>query len=423
MDYLLFTLALAILLSAGAGITLVLARDREMLGPAETAALSFLYGTAFISLTSFLLGFFLTGLQLRLTVSIFAAGLGVLGLLRFRKPGPVRLRRPRGREWLWIAILCVQSLIVVWVSVRLSLGFDGLFLWEAKARLIFQSGGGMPLDYLRADPSEIPHPDYPLLLPFTESWFYGFLGRPHQGWLKLVLPLFYFSGIGLLARNRLGKSYLPAVMLFFVPVLIIRSTSGEADFPLGVFYLAASLFLLDYLRTGNERLLFIAGTLAALLPWVKREGWILFTLLMIVGAARLVQKREIRNLLVLAGPGVLWIGFWKLFLAISGARTHEDYLPATFTTLAANIDRLPVIAARGVKGVFQVAHLEYAVADSTAGAFDLQAIVDLDVSGCRSRRGVCGNLRFLRVGTFHEPHGCVIFSYPDGRFAGGIAGP
>ena len=251
MDYFLFALALVLLLAAGAGLTSLLAPGREQLGLPETAALSFLLGTAFISVVSFLTGFFVIGFPLRLIVSITAGGLGLLGIVRFRRTRSIRLTLPRGRDWLWIAILVIQSVIVLWVSIRLPLGYDGLFLWEAKARLIFAGGGGVPLDHFRASPLEVPYPNYPLLLPFTESWFYGFLGRPHQGWLKLVVPLFYLSAVCLLARSRLSKSCLPAVLLFFVPVVLIRATSGEADFPLAVFYLAASLFLLSV--HGNRR--------------------------------------------------------------------------------------------------------------------------------------------------------------------------
>jgi hypothetical protein len=310
VDYFLFALALLLLLCAGLGLTSFLASERDQLGPGETAALSFLFGATFISIASFLLGFVLSGLALRLILGISAAGLGIVGIWRISRMNSVRLMRPRGREWFWSGVLFLQSLIVFWLSLRLSLGFDGLFLWEAKARLIFLSGGGMAVDYIRASPFEISHPDYPLLLPFVESWFYGFLGRPHQGWLKLVLPLFYVAAVGLLAFNRLTRSYLPALMLFFVPVLLIRVTSGEADFPLAVFYLGASLFFLDYLKTGNERLLLIAGVFAAVLPWVKREGAILFAVLLIVGAVRFLSERSIRNLIVLAGPGLLWLGFW-----------------------------------------------------------------------------------------------------------------
>ncbi len=353
MDYFLFALALVLLLSAGLGVTSFLASERDQLGPGETAALTFLFGATFISLVSFLLGFVLSGLVLRLVVAISTGCLGIIGVRRISRHRSVRLKRPRGRDWLWCGVLILQSLIVFWLSLRLSLGFDGLFLWEAKARLIFVSGGGIAPEYIRANQFEIAHPYYPLFLPFVESWFYGFLGRPHQGWLKLVLPLFYVAAVGLLARNRLNRSYLPAVMLFFVPVFLIRVTSGEADFPLAVFYLGASLYFLDYLKTGNSRLLLIAGAFAAVLPWVKREGAILFAVLMIVGAVRFFSERSMRNLIVLAAPGLLWLGFWRLFLAVVGAPDDLNYFPATPRMLIANVSRIPEIAREASREFFR----------------------------------------------------------------------
>src|SRR4030095_4018066 len=146
--------------------------------------------------------------------------LGILATIRLRYGDTISFGHKTRRDWLWITILVIQLLIVFWVSLRLSFAFDGIFLWEAKARLIFQAGGAMPAEYFRADPAYLPHPNYPLLLPYTENWFYEFLGRPHQGWLKLVLPLFYVSAIGLFLRRR---CYLPAILMFFVPVMMIRA--------------------------------------------------------------------------------------------------------------------------------------------------------------------------------------------------------
>lgn len=346
MDYLLFAIALVLLLTAGAGMTSILADQGLRLTLCESIGLAFLLGTLTISILSFILGLFLTGLPLRITVASLAMALGITAAVRYRKSRFIEWNLPSSFEWLWIAILMVQSLIVLWASLRLSLGYDGLFLWEAKARLILDAGGVMPLDYFRASPFYLPHPNYPLLLPLTESWFYGFLGQPHQGLLKLILPLFYFAAVCLLVGRRMGKSYLPAVLLFFVPVVIIRATSGEADFPIAVFYLASCIFLFDSMRSPESRRYLLAGVLAASLPWVKQEGLILWLVIMIVGVAVIARRREWRALAMFVAPGLVWIAFWRIFLVLTGSQAYPAYLPITWDVLIHNAHRVPAIVAR-----------------------------------------------------------------------------
>ena len=70
---------------------------------------------------------------------------------------------------------------------------------------------------------------------------------------------------------------------------------------------------------------------------------------MIAGAVSLLRKRELRGLIVLAAPGILWIGFWRFFLTFVGAQAQPEYLPATLETFVANIGRVPAIAGAASK--------------------------------------------------------------------------
>jgi len=356
LDYLLFAIALLLIISAGAGATALLLRGAYSPGAGEFLGLSFLLGTAVTSTGEFVLGLTLKGVVLKVAVSAICVLLGLIAVTRLRQSIEFRKEHYTRLEWLCLAILLIQSLIVFWVSLRLSFAYDGLFLWEAKARLIFQAGGAMPSAFFRADPAYLPHPNYPLLLPFTESWFYVFLGRPHQGWLKLVLPLFYISAIGLMLRKPQGRNkrvYLPAILMFFVPVMMIRSTSGEADFPLAVFYLACGIYLLEFLTTQNYALLRLAATFAAILPWVKREGAILTIVVLFTGVIVLARERRWRDALLLCAPGVAWLLIWRLFLIVTGARVHPEYFPISFATISTNIYRVPVIAVETSKDLLK----------------------------------------------------------------------
>src|SRR5262249_29306668 len=190
---------------------------------------------ATITLVSFGLGFLWSGPRLRWTVTAVAVLLGATAIVGWRRSKIVSWPIDGKMDWLFIGVLLIQFMIIAWVSVRLALGYDGLMIWETKARLIFQNGGVMPIDYYH-DSSKFFAPDYPLLLPLTEAWFYGWIGQRNQGLIKLVSPLFYLAALGMLyvgaARlsGRRWRGFLSAALFFFVPGVVIRVSGGEADF-------------------------------------------------------------------------------------------------------------------------------------------------------------------------------------------------
>ncbi len=348
MDIVLFAVALLIMLLAGFGAALLLTRGR-MMNALEIMSLSVLCGAAIVSLASFWLGFLLSGPSLRWTVSGLAVGLGAVAIVKVRLSKIIS--RPFDRNWdrLFLGLLLIQFLIVAWVSVRLALGYDGLMIWETKARLIFLNGGVMPIDNYR-DASKFFHPHYPLLLPLTEAWFYGWIGHRNQGLIKLVSPLFYLAAMGLLCAGvaRLGgrrwSGFLSAALFFFVPGVIIRVSAGEADFPLGVFYLAAVVYLLEYWRTGDIVALRLVGAMAAVLPWVKQDGAILMACVAGLALIEVARRKHWRAIWLLALPAALIWGGWRMFLKLADVSVTQEYLPVTPQTLWSNLDRSPIIA-------------------------------------------------------------------------------
>lgn len=351
MEAILFALALALLLAAGCGLAfLLLPRDRPV-SLSELVSLSILLGSGYISLSSFLAGLLVAGWPMRTLVAAGALTITLAGW--YMRPGVTLALSPL-RSWYDGVIACLlllQFLIVVWASLRLALGFDGLFIWESKAQLIHQAGGVMPTDLFHGPAAQFPHPDYPLLLPLTESWFYGWMGVANQGMVKLVSPLFYLAITLMLLsagvrrdRNR-WRGVVPAVLFFFLPWAALRTTAGEADIPLAAFYLACVVYLLDAIECADSRRLLLVGVLGAVLPWVKREGTILWACLLAVVLILSVRRRDWRGLVSFAFPGLLWLGFWRAFLAFEHASFQPEYLPVTWSTLHSNIGRLRIIAA------------------------------------------------------------------------------
>ncbi len=347
MEAVLFAVAGFVLIAAGSGATLLLLPRSHRLTFVELLSLSILFGSAFISLTSFLTGLVVRGWPLRAVVTLGALALFFRGWIAKRRVELVWWPVHSRLDWLVAVVLIIQFVLVVWASLRLAMGFDGLFLWDFKAQLIHVSNGVMPVEYFSAAPARFPYPDYPLLVPLTDSWFYGWMGNSSQAMRKLIPPAFYFAVVGSLVSSgaRIGGNKMagtiPAVLFFFVPSVVLRTAAGEADLPVAAFYVASVAFLLEYWMRGDSRLLLMAGALGGMLPWVKREGILLWLCLMGVAFVSAVMRRHMRAFIQAAAPGLLWYVSWRIFLLLVHATTHPDFVPVSWKTINENSARIP----------------------------------------------------------------------------------
>ncbi|HWQ36414.1 MAG TPA: hypothetical protein VNQ79_26515 [Blastocatellia bacterium] len=354
LNLLLFLLASLFLLWAGLGVVLLTALRSRPLRACETLSLAFLCGAALVSLASFLLGWGLSGAALRWSVAALCLLTGLAGIIRWwRGAIEIRWSAPDGiSDYLFLFLLLLQGGFLFWLSARSALLWDGLFNWEIKAQLAFQHAGRLPADYFTSAALRWSHPEYPLLLPLTEAWFFAWLGAAHQGMIKLLFPFFYLAALGLLAAGaaiagRSGLRLWPLpTLLFFLPQLLFREgsvTSGYADFPLAVAYLAVVIYLTEYWQTDDAEALRLTGWLSAVLPWIKQEGTVLWLCVMALAALRAIPQRHWRELARAVLPGALIIVMWLTFIRLIKAPVGQDYLPFTLSTLRANLSRVPVI--------------------------------------------------------------------------------
>ncbi|MBS1787365.1 MAG: hypothetical protein JST85_06575 [Acidobacteria bacterium] len=354
MEFLLLTIALLLLLLAGLGLSLLLLPKRPV-GVAELFALSFLFGSAFVSASSFLLGFLCSGGRLRWSVSLLCAAIGWLGI-RCRTAKLSIGDRSGLSKWLF-ALATIQVTSVAWISFVRVLGWDGLFNFEFKARLAFLNGGVTPLDFF-SDPSRTwTLQSYPLLLPLTESWLYLWLGRADQQLVKLLFPLFFAAALCLLSTAnqrfclRYWRKFVPLLLIFTVPALLIgdgSASSGYADFPLAVFYLAAVIYLAEFWRSEDDSALRLAGAIAAAGCWLKQEGAILWLCLIALAAIRFAllraSWRNWKELAKAALPGLLVVVGWQLFVRGFSLPEVSQFSTISFATLRGNLWRAPLIA-------------------------------------------------------------------------------
>jgi hypothetical protein len=244
---------------------------------------------------------------------------------------------------------------VFYLSFVHTLGWDGLLNWEIKARYAFANGGVLPAAYLSDAGRAFSHPEYPLAIPFTELWLYFWLGESNQFFAKPIFPTFYLAGTFLLAAfaARLSKrtwlGLLMAALLFFVPQITVDvgcASVGYADFPLSVFYLAAVGCLFCASEEGNDVFFRLYAACLALLPWVKRDGLILWIVAAACGVFVILRTRRAPSSFLAFLPGIALVCAWHLYLNATHARQAADFLPFDLETFRTHLDRaLPLLSA------------------------------------------------------------------------------
>ncbi len=344
--------AFGLLMLFGGGLAALLLAPRKSINLWEWLCLSWLLGVCAVSLSLWIGGNFLSGVRLEALVTALAflsASFGRKALMRHHVAP--RIPRPRGLlEWLLVGILLIQLATICWVSFKHTLGWDGLLVWEIKARYAFLNGGVLPQTYFHDAGRAFSHQDYPLAIPFTELWLYLWLGEPNQFWAKLIFPIFYGTGavlLALLGTRLAGERWiglLTAVLLFFVPQATLSTGSaivGYADFPLSVYYLATLGYLCLWLAQKSSVSVFAAILLC--LPWIKNEGTILWAVTATSAGFFVFVLRRPRRELVWLGPGVFLILGWRVFLRSVAVARGVDFLPINPRNLFANLHRVPSI--------------------------------------------------------------------------------
>jgi hypothetical protein len=347
--------ALLTIFGAGFGVTSLFLRNVKQIAVAELTGLSWLLGAAVMSLSLWLIGMLLRGVSLHIAIAFIALGLTLMGIAIFRNR-KLKVRIPRLRGWLEYALvffLCLEIGTVLLLTFKHTLGWDGLLIWELKARYAYLNGGALPAHYFSDAPRVFSHPEYPLFLPMLETWIYFWIGDCDQYWVKLIFPLFYAVGMILLAQAGTfwsGKRWiglLVANLFLFIPFLTRAAGGivlGYADVPLSIVYLAAFYFLSIFVRqnSGAAWSCFIA--LAAILPWIKREGVVLWFVVTACGAWIIWRRRGIFPALLSFLPGVCVIVGWQIYLKAMHVSPAQDFDSIGLARLYANLYRFgPVL--------------------------------------------------------------------------------
>jgi hypothetical protein len=349
-------IAVLMIFAAGFGTSMLFLRDSQGIAIGKLTALSWLFGTLVVSFGLWLLGMTMRDAWLYIAVTILCLTLAIAGVVLFVRSGKPRLHVPWPPTWfesLLALLICLEIAILFRLTFENSLGWDGLLIWEIKARYAFLNGGAVPAAYFSDLSRVYSHTEYPLYLPMLEMWVYFWIGDCNQYWVKLIFPIFHIVGLLFLAQAAStwsGKRWVglfAANLFFFVPFLTRVEggvIQGYADVPLSVVYLGAFYFLSIFARDNSRTPLAIYVALAALLPWIKREGVVLWFVLSVCGVSIIWRRRGIRSAVVSLLPGLIVIGGWQLYLRQMHLQAPGDFFPITLSILCSNFHRLIPIA-------------------------------------------------------------------------------
>lgn len=340
-------------MAAGCGVVLSAWRGRAPLLLTEMLGYGWMAGAAVISLALALGGIFLTGSALVVCVLLCAGILVAAGLRKLWRGVKVKtgLRNARPVQ---AAAACLALLPIAWVGFHIfrdAFAWDGLSVWEFKARCAFLSGGSLPASFF-SDPTRVRlHTSYPLCIPLTQDWYYLIFGKVDQTALRPVILCFFAAAIAILWSGlfRLTRSYWIAGIVSMLPLLSpvlsgdgLGFTQGYCELPLAAAYLAVVAGLWQWQEAGSEGAWNMACLASGLLPWIKQDGAILWAGAMAV--ALLAHKRQNwKRLVLFAAPGMLTIVGWKLALAVLHAPPEDTFDSFSLNLLVKNLPRLPII--------------------------------------------------------------------------------
>jgi hypothetical protein len=361
--------AVAVLLAVGHALVAVVA-GRMPLYWFERWAAAYLIGMASLSVLWITVSVFFDLVHPILMVSAFGAAGGAALYYRFRARShaveeSALVEEPVGSNSRWqnavlMALITVEFAALTLVSLRGSLGFDGLFNFEMKARLMFEHPlRQLPLGYLSDASRAWSHPQYPLMVPFGELWIYAWLGRIDQTAVKILFPMFFAAVLAFvcgvcrrLAGNQAALATALALGLMPPMTLLPGAASAYADVPLAAAVVGAAAFMFRALSTGESEAAMLAALLLAVASWTKTEGVVLALSIGTLGVlfSRVVHAYG-RPSSISFRRSLMWIwlpalaAFPWFLVQLQYGIPAPDLVPFSVANVGANLDRTPAILA------------------------------------------------------------------------------
>ncbi len=345
----------------------IIKRDRSF-AFAEKCALSFILGVGTLTVQMFI--YSVLGIKFSiaplLAPHIFIAALNIFLFTRTAPAGAAI--EPEKKGAFDIALLCGIGFQVFHAFFQALIkpmdSFDSIGNFAFKAKM-FLTQRYVPYELFLNGNIDIQHPDYPLLIPLSETWVCLFLGSWNDLLVKAIFPFFYVALLVIFyfTLKRVIAKRLALVSAFFlatIPHFLNYATIGYADFALTMFYASSFFYIFIWISHKREnKYLVLAAFLAVFAVWSKHEG--VFFLLINMALVSLfillnfkdIKKREWAGIAAfLTLPAILTCIWFLYFHSIGFSNEFVNKETLRLSVVLKNFDRIPLILYEYQKHVF-----------------------------------------------------------------------
>ncbi len=289
---------------------------------AEKIGFSYLFGMGAVSLSMFLVGISniaFTRFNILFPWAILSTGL-IIWCVILKKPVPaeqltkspaligIGKLKVKGRDIALILLIVLQSLYNFFRALMKPIeAYDAVAIYGLKAKIMYLAHGITP-DFFQNIASNFhgAHPDYPLLVPLSETWVYTFLGQFNDILVKAIFPMFYLSFLFVFYAllKKVTKNQTISILFTFLLASIKQfsdySIIGMTDMQLGIFFAISVIYLYLWFSAREKTYLYsisLVGTIFCL--WTKNEGMLLAMITLavffiyIVSNIRKVTRKDI----------------------------------------------------------------------------------------------------------------------------------
>lgn len=242
--------------------------------------------------------------------------------------------------------------------------FDSIGNFAFKAKMFFTERY-VPYELFLQRSIDIQHPDYPLLVPLSETWVYMFLGSWNDLLVKTLFPMFFVALLVIFyfALKRIIEKRLAFVSTFFlatIPHFLNYATIGYADFALTMFCATSFLYIFLWISQRREnKYLFLATPLAIFAVWAKHEGVFFLLINLTLLALFILLNRNQITKKELGGTGlffsvtvaltIIWFVYFHM-IGFSNEFVNRETL--CLSHAIGNINRIPLVLYEYQKHIF-----------------------------------------------------------------------